>query len=402
MGRGERGRRFWARVLAAGVMALAGAGVAPASDHLDSAAVVADPAADIGDLYVWMSPDAKRLNLAMTIVGQAFSERHTYSFHVDSGPRFGITQASVEITCRFDGATADCRAGTFDRVRGAAGGPEGLAGAEGRMRVFAGARDDPFFNNVRGTRDAYDAAGAVLRAGAAMDRAGCPAFGASVSQDILRRWRRTEGGAAKNLLTGWTPAALVVSVDVDAVAAGGRMLAVWAETTTAEGRIDRMGRPLTGNALLGTLGPAETAEALKAEYNRATPAAADAFVGEIEKSLALYDGFDGECGNAWLADADSGPSRYLPLATLLADDRLWVNGASGNCTELFAVERVALSGRRDLAGDCGGRAPNLDAMDAYRALLVNGTTAGVSDGVDRDEVGAGATFPFLAAPGATQ
>lgn len=402
MGTGERARCFGARVLTAGMLALAGAGATRASDHLDSAAVVADPAADIGDVYAWMSPDAKRLNLAMTIVGKAFSDRHAYVFHVDSGLRFGATQASVEITCRFDGATADCRAGDFDRVRGPAGGPEGLAGAEGRMRVFAGPRDDPFFNNVRGARDAYDAAGAVLRAGASMDRAGCPAFGAGVSRDILRRWGRTEGGPAKNLLAGWTPAALVVSVDVDAATPGGRMLAVWAETATAEGRIDRMGRPLTGNALLRTLAPPETAEALKTQYNRATPAASDAFVGEIEKSLALYDGFDGECGNAWLADAEGGPSRYLPLATLLADDRLWVNGASGTCTELFAVERAALSGRRDLAGDCGGRTPNLDAMDAYRALLVNGTTSGVSDGVDQDEVGAGATFPFLAAPGANR
>ncbi|WP_068873996.1 MULTISPECIES: hypothetical protein [unclassified Phenylobacterium] len=392
MGIGERARRFGARVLTAGMFALAGAGAGRASDHLDSAAVVADPAADIGDVYAWMSPDAKRLNLAMTIVGKAFSDRHAYVFHVDSGPRFGATQTKVDITCRFDGATADCRVG----------GPKGLAGAEGRMRVFAGPRDDPFFNNVLGTRDAYDAAGAALRAGAAMDRAGCPAFDADVSRDILRRWGRTEGGPAKNLLAGWTPAALVVSVDVETVAPGGRMLAVWAETATAEGRIDRMGRPLTGNALLGTLGPPEAAEALKTQYNRATPADSDVFVGEIEKSLGLYDGFDGECGNAWLADAEGGPSRYLPLATLLADDRLWVNGASGTCTELFAVERSALSGRRDMAGDCGGRTPNLDAMDAYRALLVNGTTSGVSDGVDRDEIGAGATFPFLAAPGANR
>lgn len=383
-------------------MALAGAGLARASDHLDSAAVVADPAADIGDLYAWMSPDAKRLNLAMTIVGKSFSDRHTYVFHVDSGPRYGATRVSVDIACRFDGAVVHCRAGDFDRVRGAAAGPEGLVGEKGRMRVFAGPRDDPFFNNVRGTRDAYDAAAAVLKAGAGMDRAGCPAFDAGVSRDILRRWGRTEGGPAKNLLEGWTPAALVVAVDVEAAAPGGRMLAVWAETATAEGRIDRMGRPLTGNALLGTLGPAEAADALKTQYNRATPGDSDAFVGEIEKSLALYDGFDGQCGNAWLAEADSGPSRYLPLAALLADDRLWVNGASGTCTELFAVERAALSGRRDLAGDCGGRTPNLDAMDAYRSLLVNGTTSGVSDGVDRDEIGADATFPFLAPAGATR
>jgi hypothetical protein len=35
---------------------------ANASDHLDSPSVTSDAAADIGDLYAWMSPDAKRLN----------------------------------------------------------------------------------------------------------------------------------------------------------------------------------------------------------------------------------------------------------------------------------------------------------------------------------------------------
>jgi hypothetical protein len=136
---------------------------------------------------------------------------------------------------------------------------------------------------------------------------------------------------------------------------------------------------------------------MKERYNRATPATSDEFVGEIEKTLGLYDAFDGQCGNAWLADGD-GPSRYLPLAALLTDDRLWVNSASGTCTELFAVERAALSGRRGLAGDCGGRTPGYDAVDTYRSLLVDGTTTGVSDGVDRDEVAPLAAFPFLAAP----
>jgi len=30
--------------------------------------------------------------------------------------------------------------------------------------------------------------------------------------------------------------------------------------------------------------------------------------------------------------------RHDAMATLLADDRLWVNSASGVCTQLFAVE----------------------------------------------------------------
>jgi hypothetical protein len=394
--------KLWKRGLAGaalGVLALAAGGAAEASDHLDTPSVIADPAADIGDIFAWMSPDAKRLNLVMAVVGKGFSDRHAYVFHVDSGPRFGATRASVDITCRFDGTEADCRAGTADRAQGDASRPEGLAGKAGRMRVFAGPRDDPFFNNVRGTREAYDFAAAALRKGVAGDRAGCPAFGAETARTVLDLWGHTSGGPAQNLLAGWTPASLVISVDVDAVAPGGRMLAVWAETATAKGRVDRMGRPLTGNALLATLGPEEVSDAMKERYNRATPATSDEFVGEIEKTLGLYDGFDGRCGNGWLADDQAGASRYLALAALLADDRLWVNSTSGTCAALFAVERAALSGRRELAGDCGGRAPSYDAVDVYRSLLVDGAATGVSDGVDRDEIApSDAVFPFLAAP----
>ena len=40
------------------------AAVARASDHLDSPATVANPAADIGDVYAWTSPEGKQLNLS--------------------------------------------------------------------------------------------------------------------------------------------------------------------------------------------------------------------------------------------------------------------------------------------------------------------------------------------------
>lgn len=391
-------RRLFGAVL--GSLALAGAGAAQASDHKDSPSVIADPAVDIGDIFAWTSPDARRLNLAMTIVGHAFAERHSYTFHVDSGKAFGKTTATVDVTCRFEAGVADCRAGEAEQVRGDASDPKGITSASGRMRVFAGPRDDPFFNNVRGTREAYNLVFEPLLAGKiATDGAGCPAFGAELSSRMLDAWKHTAGGPAQNLLKGWTPASLVISLDMGVVARGGKMLAVWGETASAKGRIDRMGRPLTGNALLATTGPDEVSDALKETYNRTVPSDGGRFVGEIEKGLALYDGFDGRCGNAWLAEPLAGPSRYLPLAILLADDRLWVNGASGRCDGLFAVELAALSGDRTRAGSCGGRTPNDDAVDTYRSLLVGGTLTAVSDGVDRDEREHSASvFPFLATP----
>jgi hypothetical protein len=384
------------------VAMLGGVGdVSRASDHLDTPTVIADPRADIGDLYAWTSPDGRQLNLAMTIVGHTFSDKLDYVFHVDSGRRFGRTTATTTIACRsVDATVMECRAGHGDYARGDNSEPDGLEDRKARFRVFAGLRDDPFFNNVKGTRAAYQTAVAALHNGAAVDAAGCPAFDAATSAAIFDQWRHTDGGAAKNLLAGWTPASLVVSIDLKAVTGGGRMLAVWATTSSKDRQIDRAGRPLTGNALLGTIASEEESNALKERYNAATPATSAGFIPEIEKALGLYDAFDGTCGNSLLADRSAAsPRRYRALATLLADDRLWVDSASTVCTQLFAVERANLAGEHAPGGDCGGRTPLYDAVDTYRSLLVNGIPVGVDDGVDHDErEPSSRVFPFLAAP----
>ena len=390
-----------AHLLRTALAALLGfvAATSHASDHLDSPSVIADPRADIGDLYAWTSTDGRQLNLVMTIVGHTFSDKLHYVFHVDSGRRFGKTTATTTIDCHLATATdMECRAGYGDYARGDASVPDGLDG-RARFRVFAGLRDDPFFNNVKGTRAAYNTAVAAMKAGAASDATGCPMFDRSASDAILDQWRHTDGGPAKNFLAGWTPASLVVAIDLDVVAKGGPLLAVWATTSDAKRQIDRMGRPLTGNALLGTIGPEDVSDRLKEDYNAATPATAARFVGEIEKGLALYDGSDGVCGDAWLADPKaSTPDRYRPLATLLADDRLWVDSRTTECTQFFAVELANLSDDTSAAHDCGGRTPNEDAIDVYRSLLAGGKTSGIDDGVDRDDhVHSTSIFPFLAA-----
>ena len=369
--------------LVAGAIVMGGA--APASDHLDTQTAEMNPRADIGDLYAWTSRDAKQLNLVMTIVGEAFSDNVEYTFHVDSGQRLGATTGTTAIVCRFGAdQAANCRADGVDR---------------NRLRIFAGRRDDPFFNNVKGTRAAYQRAAAALRNGAPT-AAGCPSFDAPTTQAILFEWRHTDGGAASDLLAGWSPAALVVSIDLDVVAKNGPVLGVWATTSSEYGQLDRMGRPLTGNALLGTLAADVISDKLKEDYNRATPSTAARFVPEIEKTLGLYDGFDGKCGNQLLASKTvTGTGRYRELATLLADDRLWVNSASGACTQLFAVELAQLAGQSALRNDCGGRSPTYSAANVYRSLLVNGTPTGIDDGLSRDaREHSSTTFPFLAAP----
>lgn len=374
---------------------------ANAANHLDTPTVIAEPRADIGDLFAWMSPDTRQLNLVMTIVGRSFSDQLSYVFHVDSGKRFGATTQTLTIECRFRSTqVADCTAGDLDRALGDASAPAGLHSREQRFQVFAGLRDDPFFNNVKGPRAGYQVAAAALADGTRRDTAGCPQFTAETSQKISREWRTTSGGPGTNFLAGWQSAALVISIDTDLVARGGKMLAVWGATANAGKQLDRMGKPLTTNALLATLGPTEVADDLKERYNLQTPATADVFVPEIEKGLALYDGFDGVCGNQWLADRKvPATRRYQKLAQLLADDRLWIDSSSGQCHEFFAVELAHVTGEKAKGLDCGGRSPVVDAVDAYRAVLVNGTTAGFEDGVDRDDREHSIdSFPFLAAP----
>jgi hypothetical protein len=349
-----------------------------AANHLDTPTVIAEPRADIGDLFAWMSPDKRHVNLVMTIVGRSFSDQLSYVFHVDSGKRFGETTQSLTIACRFNSdQVADCKAGDVD---------------PNRFKVFAGRRDDPFFNNVKGPRAGYNVAAAALANGTTRDAAGCPQFSAETSQQIKHEWRSTNGGPGTNFLAGWQSSALVVSIDTEVVTRGGKMLAVWGATANSSKQLDRMGRPLTTNALLATLGPDDFADDLKERYNLATPSTADAFIPEIEKGLALYDGFDAVCGNQWLADRRGPPAnRYQKLARVMADDRLWIDSSFGECREFFAVELKRK--------DCGGRSPLVDAVDVYRAVLVNGTTTGFEDGVDTDDQQHSTDrFPFLAAP----
>lgn len=389
--------------IAAGMLLWAMSLSCTASDHLDTRTVIDDPRADIGDLYAWTSSDGKRLNLVMTIVGHSFSDKLSYTFHVDSGERFGQTIVNTDIVCRFPAARkVECDVGNIDHASGDASEPGGIEGRNARFRVFAGLRDDPFFNNVKGARDAYQVAAAGLKRGAAVDAAKCPTFDKATSQMLLDKWRHTEGGPAQDFLDGWTPASLVISVDLDAIDEGGRMLAVWGTTSTAQRQLDRMGRPLTGNALLAPLAADEVSDALKEQYNAGTRAEWAKLAPVIQETLGLYDGFDGVCGNQLLADRSKEPAmRYRAMAELLADDRLWVNSASRVCTQFFAVELAHLDGKAELRDDCGGRTPTQDAVDVYRSLLVNGTTSGVEDGVDRDaRQHSTVEFPFLAAPSA--
>ena len=399
-----RCRECACRFIVAWLAGLGIAGVARASDHLDSPATVANPQADIADVYGWMSPDRQRLNLVMTLQGHTFSDKVEYTLHVDSGKAYGHTTVSTRIACRFTSATAvKCRLGAADTASGDPSRLGGLQSQKRRFHVYAGLRDDPFYNNIKGLAGAYQAAADAIKAGTAVDDAGCARFDATASQTIREQMGHTDGGPAQNFLLNWSVSALVFSVDLNAVAKGGSVLAVWGETSASGRRIDRMARPFVENTLLG-VAPFSTDDASgmrRQKYNEASPANGSSFVADLQKSLAFQDSLDGDCGNQLLAEAGDGASRYRTLARVFSDDRLWINSASSLCTQFFAVELAALARQEAHRNDCGGRSPTYDTSNVWRSLLIAGRPGGLTDGLARDEHAPSATaFPFLAAPDA--
>jgi hypothetical protein len=373
-----------------------------ASDHLDSPNTVANPQADIADVYAWISSDGRQLNLVMTVLGHTFSDRVEYVLHVDSGRAFGHTTVSTPIACRFAAATAaQCTLGDLDSVSGDPSSTTGLTGRNHHFRVYAGLRDDPFYNNIKGLLGAYQAASAAVTHGAPVDNAGCAHFDAATTREVLSQMSHTEGRAAQNFLYNWTVSAIVVSVDLGAVSKGGKILAVWGTTASSGKRIDRMARPFVANTLLGSA-PFSTDDASgvrRQKYNEALPEETGQFVADLQKSLAFQDSLDGRCGNQLLADPKETPLRYQALAKVFADDRLWVNAGSRVCKQFFAVEIAALDRQDTQAKDCGGRAPTYDTSNAWRSLLIAGTTDTISDGLHEDEHPPSASlFPFLSPP----
>ena len=99
--------RFLALVL---VMILFLSQSSRSADHVDAPGASADPAADITDVFAWMSPDAQRVFLNMSLVRNAttasrFSDSVQYVFHTTSRPSFGAPprqrlRSSVPLTRR--------------------------------------------------------------------------------------------------------------------------------------------------------------------------------------------------------------------------------------------------------------------------------------------------------------
>lgn len=225
------------RLLAAAVFVLASVGtVAPAADHAESPGADADPAADLADVFLFLSPEnPRRLVASLTFGGRsAPRSRIDTAFYCD--PRviyvLNIERANAagaftnvpttKVVARF-GKSDTGRCGLqLENVPGGGGtfsGPtETVITSTTGLRAFAGLRNDPFFFDAEG----YN--GMV----AAFDTA-APAGGYLVNSFGLGQRPRRDSFANRNV------SAIVFEIDIDVLAplAGNSRPKIQAWATTA-------------------------------------------------------------------------------------------------------------------------------------------------------------------------
>lgn len=190
---------------------------------------------------------------------------------------------------------------------------------------------------------------------------------------------------------------------------------------TLGAEIDRMGRPAINTALNHVFDVnATTKNAAKNAYNadEGTGSWAGSYGAEFAKNLAILDALDSKsaasgtptnnCGNQILYNGNlmgggsAGSASYATLATVLADDQLYLNTSTGTCGAYLGVELEYLGVH---AGDCGGRTPTEDVIDVSYSALAAGVSGfnqqtlaplvgdGVSAHADISQM-----FPYLGAP----
>ncbi len=229
------GTRSWVAAVAAVALAIGG-GVALAADHIDGPQASADPAADITDAFAWMTPDASRVILVMDLTrnantGSRFSDSVQYVFHTTSSASYGGTKsADVPVICEFDPQQrVQCWAGD-SYVTGDASSLSGITSKDGKLRVFTGLRNDPFFFNLAGFREtARDVTAAA--SSLTFDAAGCPALDSATSTALVTQLRSAPGGGpAPDSFSKFNVISIVLEVDKSILTSNGPILSVAAAT----------------------------------------------------------------------------------------------------------------------------------------------------------------------------
>ena len=367
------------------------------ADHFSGPRALADPASDITDVFAFPSPGQPgHLVLVMNVFPLAgptalFSDAVSYRFRLrpvtattaGGTPAFvvGADEYAFDVTFgapgQGDGADRLAQAGTCTMPDGVEipfrVGEQQPTETHG-LRIFAGARLDPFFIDLEG----------VL---------------ATEAQEQLAFRPR-----AANLLEGMNVLAIVIELDVASVLGSdtGPLLAVVGETLTSHGhplRLERMGRPEIKNIILRTskFDPVNRDLEIRDLYNAEDTFDLSrdylgAYRARLNANLAFFDRLDGRTD--WPLDEQGGH----PLTELLLADFLVVDTSKPFAEDSFLeIERAVLAGRPHTT--CGGRPLNDDIVDTLYTVLVGGIDGPrISDGVDQPTQPPTRSFPYLVAP----
>ena len=363
------------------------------SHHISGPRAVAEPIADITDLYAFPSPDRPgHLVLVLNTLPFAsptarFSDALLYRFRIRAltrngtgdGSPFSPTEDDIVIDCVFstpepeDGGEQHCTCTlpSGDTVTVQVGADRATVG--NGTRLFAGPRWDPF----------------ILDA---------PAMLNTIATGELAF---TDPGAI--YLDGKNVLGLVVELDCPGVLGDADLVGVAAETLTRgklNVRLESAGRPEVPNMMLGPMQFDRVNRDLEIRdlYNMDDafhPAHhyEGAYRARLNANLAFWDGLDGTID--WPLDSGGAhPLTELVLADYLVVDVTKPYAENGSFLEIELAARTGCAHET-----CGGRALNDDVMDKLFTLLINaGRGPVIRDGVDQATRPASQTFPYLAAP----
>src|SRR5215216_297444 len=366
------------------------------SDHISGPRALAEPIADITDVYAFPSPDRPgHLVLVMNTLpfakpSDVLSDGLVYRFRLRPlTPRepgepapFAARAEEFVFDCvlspptRADGPQHAEQEGTCTTPRGETVSfrvNDADGGSGHGVRVFAGPRWDPFIMDAP----------------------------AALKTIATGRLAFTDPGAI--FLDGKNVLSLVVELDCAQALDGVELVGVVAETLTrgkVTVRIERVGRPEVKNLMLAPkqFDPVNRDLEIRDLYNMEDAfQLADGYQGayraRLNANLAFWDGLDGKTD--WPTDGNGAhPLTDLVLADYLVVDLSKPYAEQGS---FFEIERATREGRAHQT--CGGRALNDDVMDTIFTLLVNaGNGPIIRDGVDQATMPASRTFPYLAPP----
>ena len=198
----------------------AAAGPVLAADHTDGTPAnlnQPDASSDITDVFAWTA-DASHVNLVMDVfpnamAGSKFSNVVKYVFHTQAkASLLAATATTASIVCTFaTDQTISCWAldasnNVLDYVTGSASATAGLSSTSGKLKVFAGLRDDAFFFNLAGFKHTTQTVAGAIKAGPgagnaiiSIDTNGCPTLSAAAQALVVTQLKSNAAGTGPGL-----------------------------------------------------------------------------------------------------------------------------------------------------------------------------------------------------------